>query len=251
MKDSRFIELLNLYVDQQLSKEEAVELEREIMRDPRRASTYQQYCRMQKACTLLFDQERNQAPNTNLLARSLSEADRKVITFPESRESRWGGGLVYLSGLAAAACVAFAFVNRAQIAVFVRGHNPAANIAATLPSHPASVTTGHLTAGSSGLVVSKAPTGLATPAHRQEYFPVFTSKPSLRDESSADLVVETQNENKNSYEWMRTVELAPVAPFAADQLTLASTNKPQTITLRGQPSAHPTPAESAAFEFQR
>ena len=250
MKDSRFIELLNLYVDQQLSKEEAGELEHEIARDPRRASTYQQYCRMQKACTLLFDQERNQAPNTNLLARSLSEADRKVIAFPESRTNRWRSGFIYASGLAAAACVAFAFVNRAEVASLVRGHGASANVAATTSPASALATT-NLVATNSGLVATKAPIALATPAHRQEYFPVFTSKPSLHDESTADLVVENQNENKNSYEWMRTVELAPVAPFAADQITLASTGKPQTITLRGQPSIHPTPTESAAFEFQR
>jgi len=266
MRNSRFIELLNLYVDQQLSKEEAVELEHEITRNPARARTYQQYCRMQKACTLLFEQERNQAPNTNLLARSLSEADRKVIGFPESRVVRWRHASLYGASLAAAACIAFAIVNRAELAGFVKGRGASANLAsnrggtnidasangkANAVASTIAVPRTNLAAANTGLVVTKAPVGLATSAHRQEYFPVFSSKQTLRDETAGELAVETQNEDKNSYEWMRTVELTPVAPFAADQITLASTNKAQTITLRGQPSAHPMPTESASFEFQR
>jgi hypothetical protein len=253
MRNSRFIELLNLYVDQQLSKEEAVELEREITRDPTRAHTYQQYCRMQKACTLLFEQERTQAPNTNLLARSLSDADRKVIGFPESRVVRWRNASLYAASLAAAACIAFAVVNRAELAGFIHGRGASANLAKSdAPTTPAvAVSTNTVVAANTGLVVTKASTGLAAPARRAEYFPVFSSKQLSRDEAATDLAVEAENSNKNSYEWMRTVELTPVAPFAAEQITLASTSKPQTITLRGQPSAHPMPTESAAFEFQR
>lgn len=247
MKDSRFIELLNLYVDQQLSKEEARELEREITTNPQRAQTYQQYCRMQKACTLLFDQERNQAPNTNLLARSLSEADRKVIAFPDSRPSRWRSGLVYASGLAAAACVAFALMNRNEVTALVRGHHGSDNVATNAPTHSAH----GLVVAQVGPTTAKTPVALATSIHRAEYFPVFSTKTTLRDETAGDLVVDNQSENKNAYEWMRTVELTPVSPFSGDQITLASANKTQTITLRGQPSSHPTPTESAAFEFQR
>ena len=265
MRNSRFIELLNLYVDQQLSKEEAVELEHEITSNPARARTYQQYCRMQKACTLLFEQERNQAPNTNLLARSLSDADRKVIGFPESRVLRWRNASLYGASLAAAACIAFAIVNRAELAGLIHGRGVSASFAsnsggtnidasAGVNAHAAASTVAvpkANLASNTGLVVTKVPTGLATPARRQEYFPVFSSKQASRDEAAAELAVDMQNEEKNSYEWMRTLELTPVAPFAADQITLASTNKAQTITLRGQPSAHPMPTESASFEFQR
>jgi len=253
MRNSRFIELLNLYVDQQLSKEEAVELEREITRNPTRARTYQQYCRMQKACTLLFEQERTQAPNTNLLARSLSDADRKVIGFPDSRVVRWRNASLYGASLAAAACIAFAVVNRAELAGFVHGRGASSNFASTEPSAPKQGVTSpvNLVASNTGLVVTKGQTNLAAPARRPEYFPIFSSKQSSRDDTATELAVDSSNTDKNSYEWMRTVELTPVAPFATDQITLVSTNKPQTITLRGQPSAHPMPTESAAFEFQR
>ena len=58
MKDSKFIELLNLYLDQQIEPAEAALLEEEIARNPARRQTYQQYCRMHRACTLMFEQSR-------------------------------------------------------------------------------------------------------------------------------------------------------------------------------------------------
>ena len=61
MNDSRFIELLNLYVDQQITAAEATELEAELQENAERRRTYHQYCRKQKACTQLFEQERQAA----------------------------------------------------------------------------------------------------------------------------------------------------------------------------------------------
>src|SRR3954471_19354076 len=109
MKETRFIELLNLYVDQHLSGEDASELEAEILRNPKRKRTYQQYCRMQKACTRLFENERIQAPASPALSRALAEADRKIVAFPETPKI-WIRS-PYVAGFAAvAACVAFALV---------------------------------------------------------------------------------------------------------------------------------------------
>ena len=42
MKDTRFIELVNLYVDRQISAEETAELETEIQANPRRRQVYQE-----------------------------------------------------------------------------------------------------------------------------------------------------------------------------------------------------------------
>ena len=55
MKESRFIELLNLYIDRQISPEDAALLEEEILQNPGRRHTYSQYCRMHRACTLALD----------------------------------------------------------------------------------------------------------------------------------------------------------------------------------------------------
>ena len=61
MKESKFIELLNLYIDRQISPEEAARLEEEILHNPRHRRIYQQYCRMHRACTLVLENIRAQA----------------------------------------------------------------------------------------------------------------------------------------------------------------------------------------------
>lgn len=53
MNDREFIELLNLYIDHEISPEDAVRLEAEVMGRPDRREVYNQYCRMQKACSML------------------------------------------------------------------------------------------------------------------------------------------------------------------------------------------------------
>ena len=53
MNDPEFISLLNLYVDREISPEDALRLESEVLKHPKRRDIYDQYCRMQKACTML------------------------------------------------------------------------------------------------------------------------------------------------------------------------------------------------------
>ena len=42
MKDNRFIELLNLYIDRQITVAETAELEAEIQQNPKRQAVYRQ-----------------------------------------------------------------------------------------------------------------------------------------------------------------------------------------------------------------
>ena len=53
MKDQEFIELLNLYLDHEISPADAARLEAEVQSNLPRRALYNQYCRMQKACTSL------------------------------------------------------------------------------------------------------------------------------------------------------------------------------------------------------
>lgn len=53
MNDSEFIELLNLYLDHEITPADAARLEAEVRGNPERRRTYLEYCRMQKACALL------------------------------------------------------------------------------------------------------------------------------------------------------------------------------------------------------
>jgi len=103
MKESRYIELLNLYVDHQLTSAEAAELEAEVQRSPERRKTYLQYCRMQKACGLLFEADRTLAPKT--------AAAVIAIRNPSARRTDWtpsifGWGGLRMAGYAAAAACA-------------------------------------------------------------------------------------------------------------------------------------------------
>jgi len=112
MKHQEFIELLNLYVDHEINDEEAARLEAEVMHNPERRKTYEQYCRIQKACRLL-------AGST---AESGEVPEPETITFFPVRP--WAGRL-YAAGLvAAAACVVVTLALR---------HDPGAPAVATAP----------------------------------------------------------------------------------------------------------------------
>ena len=97
MKEAKFIELLNLYIDHQISPEEAALLEEEILRNPSRRQTYNQYCRMQRACTLVLDQFNAPA------GRNVRGAGEIVGFESAGRRPHWG---YYAAGLAAAAGIA-------------------------------------------------------------------------------------------------------------------------------------------------
>ena len=101
MKDNRFIELVNLYIDRQISGEEMESLEAEMQANPRRRAVYRQYCQMHRATTLVYESfrtENPEQPGDNLRAQT------KVARFePQSgRRKHW---TYYATGLAAA-CVA-------------------------------------------------------------------------------------------------------------------------------------------------
>ena len=100
MKESKFIELLNLYIDRRISPEEAARLEEEILNNPRHRRTYHQYCRMHRACTLVLE---NFSAQTDQGAGVEEVASRVVELAPHARRPVWG---YYAAGLAAAACVA-------------------------------------------------------------------------------------------------------------------------------------------------
>lgn len=108
MKDSEFIELLNLYLDHEISAADAVRLEAELQSSPARRQVYLQYCRMQKACTVL-------AKDFAVQSAAAEAEGRKIVAF-EPQRSAWGPGLWAAGGLiAAAACIALVFVAQAPV----------------------------------------------------------------------------------------------------------------------------------------
>lgn len=103
MKDNRFIELVNLYVDRQISAEEAAELEAELQANPRRRAVYRQYCQLHTATKQVYAGFRAQAePRT-------AAQDGRVVR-AEFRRRAGVHWIHYVGGLAAAACLALVFV---------------------------------------------------------------------------------------------------------------------------------------------
>lgn len=103
MKDTRFTELVNLYIDRQISPDEAAELELEIQSNPRRRQVYLQYCRMHRATKLVYESFRAHSEQIGQPARqpaTIAHIQGRI----RQRRLRWAYAA---SGLAAAACVAF------------------------------------------------------------------------------------------------------------------------------------------------
>ena len=245
MKESRFIELLNLYVDQQLSPEEASELEAELASDPSRKKTYQQYCRIQRGCTLLFEKERVRAPVRSHLAASLAEADRKIVEFPNRGASR---KFTYasLGGLAAAACIAFVVV----------GRSPPSNggaFASTENLPQTSVAASEIPSGAA--LAGASETRLL--GQRSEFYSVIPTRHLMTlPEAEADrLAADAAASRIASYSWMRDLELQPVANLSLERITLQGDSIPagtqQSRELRPRTSSGSEATEMTAFEFRR
>jgi anti-sigma factor RsiW len=244
MNDPRFIELLNLYVDQQLTATEATELETELQHNPESRRTYQQYCRMQKACTQLFEQERQAAPATSKLSRALADADRKVVEFPEQR-TLWRQRGVFAAGLSAmAACIAFVLVRQVPVSV-----------SPSVASMPGKATV--------AVVEQPAPaiqTVAIPPADPQASELRGTFRMLLPARQFVPVqVLATNNEAVNAgeeqpnFEWMKHVELAPMRNVNADEFVLDANNSVQQPTCLYISNRRPAQGlyEKAAFQFQK
>jgi hypothetical protein len=224
MKESRFIELINLYIDRQIGPEEAAELEAEIARSPSHRRTYLQYCRMHRACTLLF--ENFHAPATSL-DQALSQAESKVTAFPARgyRLARISLG----AGLAAAACVAFMLVNHRPASTPAPAANPGVNEVAQVNVPPESF---HLAAA-------------ARPA---EFKTVMTaSKFSLTNNQAAS------DAQRAAFDWMRQIELSPLPTADNNENMFVPQAEVQPSGVRFPRVHNPDQpaAEMMAFEFQR
>ncbi len=105
MKDNRFIELVNLYIDRQITGEEMEMLEAEMQSNPRRRAIYRQYCQMHRATTLVYESFRTEGAEQ---PADMLRTDAKIARFESASSRRRKHWTYYATGLAAA-CVAIAF----------------------------------------------------------------------------------------------------------------------------------------------
>jgi hypothetical protein len=155
VKESKFIELLNLYIDQQISPEETGLLEQEILHDAEHRRIYHQYCQIHRACTLVLENLGTQADPA--LAGGEQRAGRVIALEPRSRRRAWG---YYAAGLAAAACVALVAV---QLIQRPRRAPAAGNVAVVPVASPTSL--------ASGLAVAAGPVRMDAPAYEDRGLP--------------------------------------------------------------------------------
>lgn len=104
MRDSRFIELVNLYIDRQITAEETAELETELQGNPRRRAVYRQYCQLHSATKHVYDRFRVHAADPQAAAPG---GRARIAAFESRPRSNW---IHYVGGLAAAACLAMVFI---------------------------------------------------------------------------------------------------------------------------------------------
>ena len=220
MKDSEFMEILNLYLDHEVSAADTVRLEAEVMSNPQRREIYRQYCRMHKACVLLGAQTAQTAPAW--------EPARPAALAPRSRGWALGWGS---AGLLAAASLA--------VVVLVRNH-------AGAPAAPAQARSA---------VAAPAVAVAAVPASvHADLQPVFTTRalPALADSAGSAAVAAP--ELNDQFAWMNRVQLAPLqaTPVEAAMFQPAPVHFLDTDSgAIGAAPSSPNQGERAAFQFQR
>lgn len=239
MKESKFIELLNLYIDQEISADDAALLEQEIAHNPERRKVYTQYCRMHRASSLLAESFKSGAvPSGSKLAQAAKKADDKVVLFPSQapvRSKRWAyvGGLV-----AAAACVAFVLVRNGS----VDPQNGATSVALKVPNmaKPMVPTEPELQIASNDSAKQVAKSS--------EYRPVFI--PAGLKEAS-EMHASKALANQVNFDWMDNLNIEPLKTIPAEELLFESKSLQQDA--RSFRSQRPMKAkvEMTAFQFER
>jgi hypothetical protein len=211
MNDREFIELLNLYIDHEITREDAVRLEAEVVARPDRREIYNEYCRMQKACSMLSEQF----------------ADAPVRAAPEASGSRWGLGAA-LAGLAAACLIVV-------VGLRMGANRPAgASALAASPAVAAAQPTSRPVDDMQPVFVARAPVGRSASASS-----VFVSYDPLRQAPQFNWIGAVQ---------FSPVATAPsldvgLGPRAGLKATILSDTQGSRDTQQ--------PGEMAAFRFQR
>jgi len=195
MTHTKFIELLNLYLDHEISMEDAAALEAEIQRDPKRRDIYRQYCQMHRGCQELA---------SAFATEGAISPERRSIVPPASKPARSVFNSWTYGAAAMAACAAFAVVT------FIRQPAPSAEgtLASATPSAPQQTVA---TAAPQPAPATSSVYSLSEfSAPRSELHSVFT--PTLvnlttvpREKSSLYATASGAR-----FDWMDDVKLAPV-----------------------------------------
>ena len=245
MKESEFIELLNLYLDHEISEPDAIRLEAEVQHNPARRRVYQQYCRMQKACkAIAADFHVDTAP----------AHEKKVIAFDPLAAAvaqRKRSNNFYTVGAiaAAAACVAIVFVGRSR--------QEANEVAA-----PQSEAIAQTVAAPAPAATPVAPRGgivsVAGVVSRERSQATLVTDPLLltahHRQTEAVLTAAVQDAN-NQLNWITSLQLTPLQQrVQAEELKFdlqPATLRPEPRALGGNRAPKEAKVEMTAFQITK
>lgn len=243
MKDSEFIELLNLYLDHEISASDAARLEAEVQSNPERQRVYRQYCKMQKACKVLA------ADFATTGDEAEAAPDPKVVAFNPAVAPRSQRNVRYVFGslAAAAACVALVFVGRnrtAGEAEILPTVEPVAQV--SVPAAPSAVAN----------VAPSAPRGLISVAQRQNSILVANPLLLTGNSQAQAVLAAAVRQADNQLAWLETVQLAPLPERTqvSGELHFASrlVTEGRALGQRTSSPKEPEPGEEmVTFQFRR
>lgn len=235
MKESRFIELLNLYIDRQITADETAELEAELQRDPKRQAIYRQYCKIHAATKVVYESFRAEAAD-----QPAGPAGRGgVVELFETRRRRnhWA---MYAGGFAAAACLALVLV-----ATRNTGDEPAASVVAVQATPVATMASAPVAPEPAAMTAKAGNANLVSLRDTVEITPDYAAMIAALREQDEERAFSNER-----------LQIGRVQPLFQDdmfsQRRLLSSQEQRVF--RSQPTVAPANAQQAefsAFQFQR
>lgn len=231
MKDNRFIELVNLYIDRQITGEEMETLEAEMQSNPRRRAIYRQYCQMHRATTMVYESFRTEGAEQ---PADLLRTDAKIARFENKSANRRKHWTYYATGLAAA-CVALAFAR----VTFTRSSATQQDTPTLATTQPAKATVA---------VVAQIPSP-APVVEQAKAAPAIRANTLVAEQDYAAMLAAMRKEDQRAFasgqiQPSRTTSLFEDGVFD-------SQNSDSTRIFRAKQSKSSQQAEFAAFQFQR
>jgi hypothetical protein len=244
MKDSEFIQLLNLYLDHEISGADAARLETEVQRNPARHRIYRQYCQMHKACSLVA---------ADFRTATLTVPEPALIDFKftrrETRPARVAG-LFGAGALAAAACVAVIAFSRQTSTPATAGTAAAPRVVQIDSATPDSVRATTETqvqrvyARAVNLPIHRAPASTTLAPHAY----------SLTGNGQSERLLSASGSMGTQFDWLHSVHLAPL-PQSAPLEPLRFESHAAPLKTESRTYASPKDVQGdfqmAAFRFQR
>lgn len=236
MNDSKFIELLNLFLDHEITPADAKLLEAEVQRSPARRRIYREYCEMQKACVMLAEQ-----------AATSTTAPEFDLEKTESRSRSWDMGSWGLGTYAAGFCAAAACL---ALAVVIRNGNGSATSAPRAVDAAAIASVQIEPSAGNQQLRREMPRTVSLNPRSTELQPVFVAQSLALTKQQRDAVAPVSPDPR--FDWMNRVQVASLQQISADELLFEARTSLQSDanTFRGR---RPIEAqfEKAAFQFQR